>query len=474
MNFIAKNGRMKKLSFVFVFMAVCVGLYGQDVDLSGSWKGELELMGQKLPLVFNFEKTGEGWAGTADSPTQGAKGMKLKKVLFNGLLLSVEFEQLPAVYEGVFVADTIKGNFTQSGATFPLDLVRLSASDNLGMERPQEPQPPFAYEELLTTFSHPEDVGIRLAGTITKPKGAGPFPAIVLISGSGPQNRDGEIFGHKPFWVIADYMTKKGIAVLRYDERGVGESTGDFNLATSEDLKNDASLAISHLKKFPFVNQLKVGAMGHSEGGMIGWMLGADGSNLNFLVTLAAPVVPIDELMTQQTEDVMRSAGAAEEEIEKQLTINNKVYATVKETEEYQDLEESLTKMIEGHLAGMGINEPDLEEQVSAVMKAYSPSLSPWFFWFLKFSPGPYIERIKIPVFAAYAEKDIQVNAKINGEALQQLMSGNENGSKITLYPGLNHLFQQAETGSLNEYALIEETFNQQVLQDVVDWINGL
>lgn len=474
MNFITRNGQMKKLSFLCVFLAISINIYGQETDLSGSWKGELEIMGQKLPLVFNFEKADGGWTGTADSPTQGAKGLKLKKVLFDGLMLSVEFEQLPAVYEGVFMADTIKGDFTQSGATFPLDLVRLSASDNLGMERPQEPTPPFEYEELSTTFSYPGDGGIKLAGTITKPKGAGPFPAVVLVSGSGPQNRDGEIFGHKPFWVIADYLTNQGIVVLRYDERGVGESTGDFSLATSEVLKSDAKLAVSHLKKHPFVNQLKVGVIGHSEGGMIGWMLAADPSNLNFLVSLAGPVVPIDELMTQQTEDVMRSAGAVEEEIEKQLTINNKVYATVKQTEVYGDLEENLTKMIEGHLGEMGISPPDLEEQVAAVMKAYSPSLSPWFFEFLKFSSGPYIEKIKIPVFAAYAEKDIQVNAKINGDALRELIDENKSRFDIISYPGLNHLFQQAETGALAEYALIGETFDPQVLQDIVDWIVGL
>src|SRR5690606_32099648 len=257
----------------------------------------------------------------------------------------------------------------------------------------------------------------------TKPKGTGPFPAVVLVSGSGPQNRNGELLDHQPFWVLADHLTKNGIVVFRYDERGVGESEGDFSQATSYDLKGDANDAIAHLRKFPFVNQRKVGAIGHSEGGMIGWMLAA-AAKVDFLVALAAPVVPIDEFMEQQTLAVLKVANASEEIIEQRLTLNKKVYKAVKNTERYNDLEGNLEKMLRENLAELGISEESLEVETSAIMDAFGPTLSPWFFEFMKFSSEPFIEKIQIPVFVAFGGKDIQTNAPMNSEALRKMTTG--------------------------------------------------
>src|SRR5690606_25218021 len=187
--------RMRKKLLLLTFALLSFYVKGQEADLSGTWSGSLDVMGQKLPLVFHFEQDGDGWKGTADSPAQGAKGMLLKNILFNGLMASWEFEQIPALYEGVLVGDTLKGNFTQSGTLFQLDLTRVPA-ESIGLEprRPQEPQPPFDYDEIETSFANTSGQ-LKLEGTITKPKGAGPFPALVLISGSGPQNRNGEILG---------------------------------------------------------------------------------------------------------------------------------------------------------------------------------------------------------------------------------------------------------------------------------------
>src|SRR5690554_6289794 len=239
---------MRKMILLITLVFASINLQAQETDLTGSWSGSLEVMGQKLPLLFHFEKSEDGWKGTSDSPAQGAKGMLLKNVLFNGLMASWEFEQIPALYEGIMVGDSLKGNFTQAGTVFPLDLGRASETDKAGMERPQEPKPPFDYDEIEISFT-PATSKNKMEGTITKPKGAGPFPAVVLVSGSGPQNRNGEIMGHKPFLVIADYLTRNGILVFRYDERGVGGSEGDFAQATSYDLKEDAAYAIAHLKK---------------------------------------------------------------------------------------------------------------------------------------------------------------------------------------------------------------------------------
>src|SRR5690606_8184870 len=199
--------RMRKKLLLLTFALLSFYVKGQEADLSGTWSGSLDVMGQKLPLVFHFEQDGDGWKGTADSPAQGAKGMPLKNILFNGLMASWEFEQIPALYEGVWVGDTLRGNFTQSGTSFPLNLVKSPAElEELALARPQEPQPPFSYEEIETSFLTAGQS--KLVGTITKPQGNGPFPAVVLVSGSGPQNRDGELFGHKPFWVMADYLSR--------------------------------------------------------------------------------------------------------------------------------------------------------------------------------------------------------------------------------------------------------------------------
>ena len=464
---------MKKNLLLLTFTVLSLCVKAQDADLSGTWSGSLDVMGQKLPLVFHFEQDGEGWKGTADSPAQGAKGMALKNILFNGLMTSWEFEQIPAVYEGVLVGETLKGNFTQSGTLFPLELTRVpEGSEEALLSKPQEPKPPFDYEQIETSFVTASGQH-KLAGTITKPKGAGPFPAVVLVSGSGPQDRNGELFGHRPFWVIADYLTRNGIAVFRYDERGVGESEGDLTQATSYDLKDDAADAISHLKKFPFVNQRKVGVIGHSEGGMIGWILAA-AAKVDFLVALAAPVVPIDKFMEQQTLDVLKVSNATDEIIEERLTLNKKVYEAVKSTESYPELETNLEKMLREHLAELGIAEESLEEETSAIMDAFGPTLSPWFFEFLRFSSEPFIKENSIPVFAAFGGKDIQTNAQMNSEALKEMTTDKSDLFQIVTYPDLNHLFQTAETGSVLEYGTNTETFNEEVLADIIKWIRGL
>lgn len=462
---------MRKAFLLLTFALLAVYTYAQENNLSGTWSGSLDVMGQKLPLLFHFEQLEEGWKGTADSPAQGTKGMPLKNILFNGLMASWEFVQIPAMYEGVLVGDTLKGNFTQSGTLFPLDLTRVpEGSGESEIAFPQTPKPPFDYEEIATSFTNASGQA-KLVGTITKPKGAGPFPAVVLVSGSGPQNRNGELFGHQPFWVIADYLTRNGIVVFRYDERGVGDSGGEFAQATSYDLKDDAADAISHLRKFPFVNQTKVGIIGHSEGGMIGWMLAA-AAKVDFLVSLAAPVVPIDKFMEQQTLDVLKVANASDEIIEQRLTLNKKVYEAVKNTDSYNDLEENLAKMLREHLAELGIAEEALEEETSAIMEAFGPTLSPWFFEFMKFSSEPFIEEIQVPVFAAFGGKDIQTNAPMNAEALREMTTEKGDLFNIVTYPDLNHLFQTAETGSVAEYATNPETFNEEVLDDIMNWMN--
>jgi uncharacterized protein len=459
----------------FVFTCILVFVFSHSVlaqELNGSWEGTLEVMGQKLPLQFHFTPDGDDWKGTMDSPAQSARGIVINKVLFNGMLLSLEIKMAGITYEGVWIGDGFKGTFKQGGMELPLDLNRMDGSRETARPvRPQTPQPPFDYEIIETNFRNLDAGGIRIYGTLTKPSGNGKFPAVILVTGSGPQNRNSEIFDHQSFWVIADYFTRRGIAVLRYDERGVGESEGDFGSATSVDFKNDAQQAVAHLRKFPWIDQTRVGVVGHSEGGLISWMMAAEGEGINYILALAGPVVPIPELMAKQTADVSRSSGNPQDLIERQVAINSKLYQVIAESNSLEDAKAQIDQLSDKLLAEYGIEGELLHQQSKALKDAFGNSLNPWFYNFIKTDPEKYISRIKIPVFAAFGEKDVQVNAAQNANRLQELLESQRGQLELKIYPNLNHLFQNALTGAVSEYVTLEETFSEEVLDDMVRFI---
>ncbi|MDO9553900.1 serine aminopeptidase domain-containing protein [Rhodonellum sp.] len=457
---------------IFILYVLYISLQPSlSQELAGSWKGELDVMGQKLPLVFNFQKEGGEWAGTMDSPNQGAKGIKLSKVLFEGILLNLEIAAGGISYEGILTSELIKGKFTQNGMNFPLDLQKLSADavDEVP-KRPQTPIAPFDYDLEETTFEN-LSAGIKLEGTITKPRGDGPFPAVILISGSGPQDRNQEILGHKPFWVVADYLTSQGIVVFRYDERGVAASEGDFATATSIDFQKDAESALDHLRKFPFVDQTKIGVIGHSEGGMIAWEIGAGDISPNFLVALAAPVVPISDLMVKQTKDIARSSGLSKTFVDQQVSFNASFYELLKMSNSEAEAKSKLTGLIEESLANQELSDETKSQQKEALLKAYEPNISPWLINFLKTKPEIAISKINIPVFAAFGGKDLQVNAAENGNLLNSLFEEKSELLHLKVYPEMNHLFQTAKTGAVSEYSQIEESISEEVLRDIAAFI---
>jgi uncharacterized protein len=457
------------LSFLIV-ISLLSGAIAQE--LTGSWNGTLEVMGQKLPLVFHFDLEGEEWKGTMDSPNQGAKGIPLSKVLFNGLMLNFELAVGSISYEGLFVEEEIKGTFKQSGMSFPLDLVKDNnqKNENKQVIRPQHPEPPFEYSEIPITFNNKKE-GIQLKGLITKPVGNGPFPAVVLVTGSGPQDRNSEIFGHKPFLVIADYLTNQGIIVLRYDERGVGESEGQFSSATSLDFKDDAIFALEYLRSQSFVDNQKVGLIGHSEGGLIAWLIGAEKDKADFLIALAPPVVPIPDLMLKQTEDISRSSGSPQELVNQQVSINKKFYDLITHSKSSDEALSKIPELVDEIMSGYGIDKEVLEQQANSLSSTFEKSINPWFYNFIKTNPEEYIFKINVPTFAGFGGKDLQVNASQNGNRLVELFQKRSDLLELKVYPDLNHLFQKAETGAVSEYETIEETFNLEVLRDIASFI---
>ncbi|MDN3670582.1 alpha/beta fold hydrolase [Echinicola jeungdonensis] len=464
------NIQTKSLLLAAFFALFLFGKVQSQIDLAGHWKGVLKISGQELPLIFNFEATEEGWKGSLNNPAQGAKGIPMSKVQYLKPNLTLEINQINARYIGVLVSDTLQGTFSQGGMNFQLKLAKVEA-ESLIPNRPQNPKGPFEYETIETSFNNLQD-GFNLKGTITKPKGMGPFPAVVLVTGSGPQNRNGELMGHQPFWVIADFLTRKGIVVLRYDERGVGKSGGEYNQATTYDFRRDAELALDHLKKYPFVDQMKTGILGHSEGGMIAWMLAAEKKGLGFIVSLAGPVVPIVDLMNQQTKDILEQSGLPEERKQMQMELNDRIYKTFLETQHKDSLQNKLDNTIKGYLIELGEDGEVVEEQYKVIKNAYKNLLTPWYYEFIRFDPTNYVQNANCPALALFGEKDLQVNGKINSNKLDSLKSnGQMENIDIRLYPKMNHLFQNSETGAISEYSIIEETFNEEVMRDIAQWI---
>ncbi|MCH7412178.1 alpha/beta hydrolase [Belliella sp. R4-6] len=461
-----------KYLFCILGLLIFINFNSFSQDIAGSWKGDLKVMGQTIPLITHFEEVDGEWIGTMDSPNQGAMGIPMKKVLANQLMVSFEMSVMNASYEGVMQGDEIKGNFSQGGMKFPLDLKRVTSGEleELGPKRPQLPVGPFDYDVVEVGFENSSD-NIKLAGTLTKPKGEGEFPAVILVTGSGPHNRDHEMVGHKPFWVMADYLTKNGIVVLRYDERGVGESNGDFSTANIEDLKNDVVSGIEFLKKHPSVNLEKIGVVGHSEGGLITWILGSEGHDLSFLVSLAGPVVPIKDLMTKQTEELVKVSGAPELLVKSETNKNRKIYQAVIDSKSDEEWKAALKPIFEASLKELNIPESQWPNAIIKSQEAYEHQLTPSMIYFLKINPENYIKEIDVPVFAGFGSKDLQVVASQNGNRLIELFEGKSDLLTLKVYDNLNHLFQTAKTGGTNEYGTIEESFNEKVLSDILEFI---
>lgn len=341
--------------------------------------------------------------------------------------------------------------------------------------RPQEPKGPFPYHSEDIAFEN-KQAGITLVGTLTMPQQEGKFPAVVLISGSGPQNRDSEILGHKLFWVIADYLTRNGIAVLRFDERGIGKSTGDFGNATSIDFADDVMTGVDFLKSKTKIDAYNIGLIGHSEGGIIAPLIAAQTKDIAFMVLLGAPGIPYDELMLQQQGLIGKAQGLSESDIEISLAINKKIFDIVKNNNNPDKVKNELTKFLKEAvknnpqtLIPEGMTE---DEMINAQVKQL---INPWMLYFINYNPSNVLEQVQCPVLALNGEKDLQVAPKENLAGIESaLIKGKNNNFTIKVMPGLNHLFQECVTGAPDEYGSIEQTISPDALKEILMWIQAL
>lgn len=426
-------------------------------DIDGAWLGTLDTGEIKLRVVFHIMNTQDGLIATMDSLDQNLKGMPMTAVTRKGMSLKIESTQLSGGYEGNISKDltTIDGTWTQHGSSMPLVLKLVKNVAELELHRPQNPVKPYPYRDEEVSYPNPAQ-NVTLAATLTIPLGKGPFPAALLITGSGPQDRDESILGHKPFLVLSDYLTRKGIVVLRADDRGIGKSTGNFATATTADFATDVEAGVSYLKTRSEVDSHEIGLIGHSEGGIIAPMVAARDHDVAFIVMMAGSGVPGDEILAEQVRLLNLASGKSTQEADKDAAEEREVIALVEHEPNNAELEKKLRGKI-----------PDVQLGMQA--KALG---SPWFRYFLSYDPATALRKVTCPVLAINGEKDTQVSPSQNLPAIRRALeaAGNKN-FEVDELPGLNHLFQTAKTGAPYEYAQIEETMSPVALDKIATWI---
>lgn len=451
---------MKKcFCFLLTLLAGCIPAVAQDI--TGDWYGTLDFGMQRLALVFHIDRDGEAFTTVMDSPDQHAEGLATTATTFDGTTLKVSAAALGMTYEGRLAADSLQGTFRQGGLAMPLTFTRRQPE----RRRPQLPQPPFPYTSEEVTFPN-ASAGIALAGTLTVPEGEGPFPAAVLITGSGAQNRDEELFGHKPFFVLADYLTRHGIAVLRYDDRGTASSEGDYAAASIQDFASDAASALAWLRTRPEIDASAAGFIGHSEGGIIAYMLAAGDNGAAFIVSMAGPAVAGSEFMRVQRRLIAERTGLPEAAFRQNEQLVESM-TEITDRYSYDYIESHLDSLAATMLPDFVRDDPQAAEQIKAGLLQ---SASPEMVSLLRYDPADDLARIACPVLALVGTRDVQVPPSVVEAPLRERINP---AAELTVhvYPELNHLFQHAETGLPTEYAVIEETIAPEVLADIAAWI---
>jgi uncharacterized protein len=430
-------------------------------DVDGAWMGSLDLAAVTLRVIFHIVNTEDGLIATMDSPDQNAEGRPTTSVTRDGANLTIEVKSIGGVYQGKIASDlsSIDGTFTQLGVSHPLLLRRVKDPSELELKRPQVPVKPYPYREEELTYDNKVQ-NVTLAATFTIPPGKGPFPAVVLITGSGPQDRDESLMGHKPFLILSDYLTRHGIAVLRADDRGTGKSTGDFEGATTADFATDSEAGVAYLKTRSEVDLHKIGLIGHSEGGVIAPMIAARNHDVAFIIMMAGTGVPGDQVLVAQSEAIEIASGNDPTAAAKNAAKEKDMLMLVETEKDPALLAQKIRAKMEG----------DVPEALIGLQTKQLTSA--WFRYFLTYDPATSLRKVKCPVLVLDGSLDKQVLPSQNLPAIRKALeeAGNQH-AEIDELPGLNHLFQTAKTGAPAEYAQIEETMSPVVLEKISTWI---
>jgi uncharacterized protein len=460
----------------FALLLCCTSLLAAEPVKAplGLWLGVLKVGPIHLRMGLKVEAgKGDEVKATLISIDQGRVEVPFESAEFKDGKLTMKYKPAGIVFT-VTPNDkgtSLVGEFKQGDATFPLpmEMIKELPTD----KRPQTPKEPFAYDSEDVKFEN-TSAKINLAGTLTKPKGDGPFPVVVMISGSGPQDRDETLFNHKPFLVIADHLARNGIACLRYDDRGVGKSGGKFADATSADFATDAYAAVQYLKSRKEVDSKKIGLCGHSEGGMIAPMVASEHpDDIGFIVLLAGPGVPGSTIIFEQIRDF--SPGTDEKKKEKDAREFVDAVMPILHAKGDRKETEAMLKAKLQELIDKETDEKEKKEANAALPIMVERISDPWLRWFVTFDPATALVKVKCPILALNGDKDVQVKTKQNFEAIESALTkaGHKN-HKLVSYKNLNHLFQNCMTGDLSEYGQIEETMAKEVLDDLTKWLKAL
>ena len=471
---------MKRLFSTLCIICLCLASIAQDI--TGSWQGLIPVGEKNVRLIFNISKSGNGYSTTMDSPDQNAYGIKCSKTLFTDDSLIIGIEIVKGSYKGKRDGpDQIQGIYSQGQGSIQINLQRLRKEEIPNTPatkvKPQTPQPPFDYisEEVMYDNNLQK---VTLGATLTKPKGEGKFPVVILITGSGPQDRDETIGMHKSFWVIADYLTKQGIAVLRVDDRGIGKSSGDFSASTSADFATDVMAGIQYLKTRKDINPAKIGLIGHSEGGLIAPYIAARSKEVAFIVMLAGPAVGGKQTMYYQAVE-----KALAKESEHDRNAYGQLYNKFLEIAVNDEAAKDIPNYVRNTYFDWKKLQPDstlktlLHGSDEAVIKAMASGFydlkRPWWRFFLTYDIAKDLQKISIPVLALNGGNDEQVDPRANLASIRQILTKNKNPHfKVYEVPGVNHLFQHCKAcGSVAEYLALEETFDTATLAMIGSWI---
>jgi pimeloyl-ACP methyl ester carboxylesterase len=440
----------------------------QDVE---RWRGVVDLPGAgELEFFVSFIGSGAEATATMSIPAQAVQDVPVSDVVYSGSSMAFTLATTPAaVFEAERDGETAAGTLTQ-GAQYPISLEKLAAGAPPGPNRPQTPEGPFPYSSRDVTYTNPAEDN-TLAGTLTVPPGTGPYPAAILITGSGSQDRDETIFAHKPFWVIADYLSRRGVAVLRVDDRGIGGSDGVRAGLTTADFAGDVAAGVAFLRAQTDIDGDRIGLIGHSEGGLIAPMVAAEDPDIAFLVLLAGTGVDGTQVLRLQNELLLRAAGASEDDIASQLALQAPLWEAMASGADEEVLDARLSALLDHQLLRVPADQRE-QARVSAFATAKAQTSSLWFRFFLNADPAEYLEQVHVPVLAVNGSLDLQVDADQNLPAIEAALArGGNDDVTIQRFDGLNHLFQHATTGLVAEYGVIEETLAPEVLAFVADWV---
>jgi len=458
------------LNFIIVNALILFTLSCKDNinNIEGQWEGVLNVGTNKLNLVFDFTKSGDSIIGKFYSIDQTNEAFECKNTIFFNDTFSVEIPKLHASYKGILTdSKTFMGMFTQGGS-FPLE-IKKKKGEKFDLESEDKY---LENNDLYTTTNvkiQNKSANVVLAGTVTMPKEGTNLPAVILVSGSGPQDRNETIMEHKPFHRIADFLACRGFAVLRYDDRGCFSSTGNFADATTHDFLTDAIAAVGFMKSHENIDPQRVGVIGHSEGGLIAMMGAAQDTTFNFIVSLAGPTIKGEEILILQSTKIDSISGVSTEQLIKTKIINSAVYTIVKQATDLKKAKLDIIATIKHYAFNSEMKKDANAERIANTV------LSHWFRTFIIIDPADYLVNIECPTLIMFGEKDLQIPAEENRDAFYKMMSTNiPNNFTLITIEGVNHLFQKASTGLPSEYSKSEnETMNNETLNEIYKWLEN-